>query len=423
MAWEAPPTDTPNWSPETELVHGGTIRSEFNETSEALYLTQGYVYDSAEQAEQRFKDESGGFIYSRYANPTVAMFEERIRLLEGAEAARATASGMAAVSAAILSYVKAGDHVVAARALFGSCRYVVDDICPRFGVESTLVHGPDIEQWREAVRPNTKVFFLETPSNPTLDLVDIEAVSRLAHSIGAIVIVDNVFATPMQQRPLALGADVVVYSATKHIDGQGRCLGGVVLGSAGYVKDHLHPFLKHTGPSLSPFNAWTLLKGLETLPVRVERQTRTAACVADFIAQSPEVARVLYCGREDHPQAELARQQMSGGGQVIAFEFQGGKLQAFAFLNALRLIKLSNNLGDAKSLITHPATTTHQRLTPQERTELGISDGLVRLSIGLEAPQDLIHDIETALKKSAWRSSPSGPPTKPGHTQTRRCVA
>ncbi|MEM7747549.1 MAG: aminotransferase class I/II-fold pyridoxal phosphate-dependent enzyme, partial [Pseudomonadota bacterium] len=277
MAWGNSPTDTSSWRPETELVHGGTLRSGFNETSEAIYLTQGYVYDSAEQAEQRFKDESGGFIYSRYANPTVAMFEERVRLLEGAEAARATSSGMAAVTGAILSYVKAGDHVVAARALFGSCRYVVEDICPRFGVESTLVHGPDIEQWRQAVRPNTKVFFLESPANPTLDLVDIEAVSQLAHSIGAIVIVDNVFATPMQQRPLALGADVVVYSATKHIDGQGRCLGGIVLGSAGYVKDHLHPFLKHTGPSLSPFNAWTLLKGLETLPIRVERQTQSAA--------------------------------------------------------------------------------------------------------------------------------------------------
>ena len=423
MTNEIPSSDIPNWRPETELVHGGTLRSEFNETSEALFLTQGYVYDSAEQAEQRFKDESGGFIYSRYANPTVAMFEERIRLFEGAEASRATASGMAAVSASILSYVKAGDHVVAARALFGSCRYVVDDICPRFGVDSTLVHGPDIEQWREAVRPNTKVFFLETPSNPTLDLVDIEAVSQLAHSVGAIVIVDNVFATPMQQRPLALGADVVVYSATKHIDGQGRCLGGVVLGPADYVKDYLHPFLKHTGPSLSPFNAWTLLKGLETLPIRIERQTRSAAQIADFIAESPEITRVLYCGRDDHPQAELARRQMSAGGQVISFEFQGGKQQAFAFLNALRLIKLSNNLGDAKSLITHPATTTHQRIKPEERVELGITEGLVRLSIGLEAPEDLIHDIETALKKSAWRVSSSRSASGQSDTRNKRCVA
>ncbi len=423
MAWGNSPTDTSNWRPETELVHGGTIRSGFNETSEAIYLTQGYVYDSAEQAEQRFKDESGGFIYSRYANPTVAMFEERVRLLEGAEAARATSSGMAAVTGAILSYVKAGDHVVAARALFGSCRYVVEDICPRFGVEPTLVHGPDIEQWRQAVRPNTKVFFLESPANPTLDLVDIEAVSQLAHSIGAIVIVDNVFATPMQQRPLALGADVVVYSATKHIDGQGRCLGGIVLGSADYVKDYLHPFLKHTGPSLSPFNAWTLLKGLETLPIRIERQTQTAAQVADFIAESPDIKRVLYCGRSDHPQADLARRQMSGGGQVVSFELAGGKQQAFAFLNALRLIKISNNLGDAKSLITHPATTTHQRLKPEQRAELGISDGLLRLSVGLEAAEDLIHDIKTALKKSEWRAhSPECPPSE-NDAAGSRCVA
>ncbi|MEM8975929.1 MAG: O-succinylhomoserine sulfhydrylase [Pseudomonadota bacterium] len=423
MAWGNSPTDTSSWRPETELVHGGTLRSGFNETSEAIYLTQGYVYDSAEQAEQRFKDESGGFIYSRYANPTVAMFEERVRLLEGAEAARATSSGMAAVTGAILSYVKAGDHVVAARALFGSCRYVVEDICPRFGVESTLVHGPDIEQWRQAVRPNTKVFFLESPANPTLDLVDIEAVSQLAHSIGAIVIVDNVFATPMQQRPLALGADVVVYSATKHIDGQGRCLGGIVLGSAGYVKDHLHPFLKHTGPSLSPFNAWTLLKGLETLPIRVERQTQSAAKMADFIAESPAVERVLYCGRHDHPQAELARRQMSGGGQVVSFELASGKQQAFAFLNALRLIKISNNLGDAKSLITHPATTTHQRLKPEQRAELGISDGLLRLSVGLEAAEDLIHDIKTALKKSSWRANSAERTPGQNNASGSRCVA
>lgn len=423
MALETPPNDITTWRPETELVHGGTLRSEFNETSEALYLTQGYVYDSAEQAEQRFKDESGGFIYSRYANPTVAMFQERVRLLEGAEAARATASGMAAVSAAILSYVKSGDHIVAARALFGSCRYVIDDICPRFGVDATLVHGPDIERWREAIRPKTKVIFLESPSNPMLELVDIKAVSRLAHSVGAIVIVDNVFATPMLQRPLALGADVVVYSATKHIDGQGRCLGGVILGSNQYVKDHLHPFLKHTGPSLSPFNAWTLLKGLETLPIRVERQVQSASRVADLIAGNPAVSRVFYCGRDDHPQAELARRQMSGGGQVVSFELAGGKQQAFAFLNALRLIRISNNLGDAKSLITHPATTTHQRLTQEERDELGITDGLVRLSVGLEAVEDLIHDIETALKKSNWRSASSECSPSQYDARRSRCIA
>ncbi|MGI9424622.1 MAG: O-succinylhomoserine sulfhydrylase [Hyphomicrobiaceae bacterium] len=392
---------TPNWRPETTLVHGGTLRSQFNETSEALYLTQGYIYDSAEQAEQRFKEESGGFIYSRYANPTVQMFEDRMRLFEGAEDSRATATGMAAVSAAMLCYLRAGDHVVSARALFGSCRYIIEDVCPRFGIESTLVDGSDFAQWQAAVRPNTKVLFFETPANPTLALVDIAAVSELAHSIGAIVVVDNVFATPMLQRPLKLGADVVVYSATKHIDGQGRCLGGIVLGSKTYVKDHLHNYLKHTGPSLSPFNAWTLLKGLETLPLRVRQQCESAAAIADELAGNPAVSRVLYCGRPDHPQAELAQRQMSGGGQVVSFELEGGKDRAFAFLNALRLIKISNNLGDAKSLITHPATTTHQRLKPDERAELGISEGLVRLSVGLEAKDDLIAEIEGAIRQSA----------------------
>lgn len=393
-------SNNPAWRPETELVHGGVLRSQYNETSEALFLTQGYVYDSAEQAEQRFKDESGGFIYSRYANPTVAMFEERMRVFEGAGAARATATGMAAVSASLLCYLEAGDHVVAARALFGSCRYVVEDLCPRFGIESTLVHGPDLEQWRAAIRPNTKVFFFETPSNPTLDLVDIAAVSELARSIGAIVVVDNVFATPILQRPLALGADVVVYSATKHIDGQGRCLGGVVLGSEAYVKDHLHNYLKHTGPSLSPFNAWIMLKGLETLPLRVRQQCASAAAVADRLAAHPAVSRTLYCGRPDHPQADLAQRQMPGGGQIVSFDLAGGKSQAFAFINALRLIKISNNLGDAKSLITHPATTTHQRLKPDERAALGIGEGLVRLSVGLEAAEDIVADIETALAQS-----------------------
>ena len=386
------------WQPETALVHGGTLRSQFNETSEALFLTQGYVYDSAEQAEQRFQEESGGFIYSRYANPTVAMFEERMRQFEGAEAARATASGMAAVNGALLSYLKAGDHVVAARALFGSCRYIVEDLCPRFGISSTLVHGPDIEQWKQAIRPETKVVFFETPSNPTLDLVDIAAVAELAHSVGAIVVVDNVFATPLMQRPLELGADVVVYSATKHIDGQGRCLGGIVLGSQSYVNDHLHNYLKHTGPSLSPFNAWTMLKGLETLPLRVRQQSENAATIADRLAEHAAVTRVIYCGRPDHPQAELAARQMRGGGQVVAFELAGGKAGAFRFLNGLDLIKLSNNLGDAKSLITHPGTTTHQRLKPEERARLGITDGLVRLSVGLESADDLVVDIESALE-------------------------
>jgi O-succinylhomoserine sulfhydrylase len=402
-------TDTPQaadgtaeaWSPETLLVHGGTLRSGFAETSEALFLTQSYVYASAEQAEERFKNESGGFIYSRYANPTVAMFEERMRLLEGAEAARATATGMAAVTSALLCFLKAGDHIVSARALFGSCRFVVDDLCPRFGIACTLVDGRDINAWREAVRPNTRAFFFETPANPTLDLVDIAAVAEIARAAGAVVVADNVFATPMLQKPLKHGADVVVYSATKHIDGQGRCLGGVVLGSAAYVKDHLHNFLKHTGPSLSPFNAWVMLKGLETLPLRVRAQCETAVRIADHLARRPEVKRVLFCGRPDHPQAALAKRQMTGPGQVVTFEIAGGKPAAFRFLNALRLVKISNNLGDAKSLVTHPATTTHQRLGPEARAELGISDGMLRLSIGLEAWVDLAADIDAALAASS----------------------
>ncbi len=393
--------DAPDsWSPETQLVHGGTLRSSFGETSEALFLTQSYVYASAEQAEERFKSESGGYIYSRYANPTVAMFEERMRLLEGAQAARATATGMAAVTSALLCFLKAGDHVVAGRALFGSCRYIVDELCPRFGISSTIVDGRDTDAWAKAVRPNTKAFFFETPANPTLDLVDIAAVSEIAHAAGAVVVVDNVFATPILQKPLQLGADIVVYSATKHIDGQGRCLGGIVLGSAAYVKDHLHNFLKHTGPSLSPFNAWVMLKGLETLPVRVRAQCESAARVADHLAGQPGIRRVLYCGRSDYPQAALATRQMSGFGQVLVFELAGGKEAAFRFVNALRLIKISNNLGDAKSLVTHPATTTHQRLGPQVRAELGISDGMLRLSVGLESYVDIAADIDRALAAS-----------------------
>jgi O-succinylhomoserine sulfhydrylase len=392
----------PSWSAETQLVHGGTMRSAFAETSEALYLTQSYVYASAEQAEERFKSEAG-FIYSRYANPTVAMFEERMRLLEGAQAARATATGMAAVTSSLLCFLKAGDHIVAGRALFGSCRYVVEDLCPRFGIASTLVDGRDVGAWKKAVRPNTRAFFFETPANPTLDLVDIAAVSEIAHSAGALVIVDNVFATPMLQKPLKHGADIVVYSATKHVDGQGRCLGGIVLGSQAYVKDHLHNFLKHTGPSLSPFNAWVMLKGLETLPIRVRAQCETAAKVADHLAGKPGVRRVLYCGRADYPQAALAGRQMSGFGQVVTFELEGGKEASFRFLNALRLVRLSNNLGDAKSLITHPATTTHQRLKPEARAELGITDGMLRLSVGLESHADLATDIDRALAASTIR--------------------
>ncbi len=384
---------------ETRLVHGGSMRSQFGETSEALFLTQGYLYDSPEQAEERFKSESGGFIYSRYANPTLAMFEERMKLLEGAEAARATASGMAAVSASLLCYLKAGDHVVASRALFGSCLYVVQDLLPRFGIASTLVDGHDLDAWRRAMRPNTKAVFFESPSNPCLDLVDIKGVSDIAHDNGAIVVVDNVFATPIYQSPLKLGADVVVYSATKHIDGQGRCLGGVVLGTEKYVKDHLHTFYKHTGGAMSPFNAWVMLKGLETLALRVRAQTDSTARIADALAANANrgVTRVLYPGRADHPQAELARRQMTGGSTLVAFEIAGGKAGAFRFLNALRIIRLSNNLGDAKSLITHPATTTHQRLKPDDRAQLGITDGMVRLSVGLETTADLVADLDRAL--------------------------
>lgn len=386
-----------NWAPETLLVHGGQLRTGFGETAEALFLTQSYVYETAEQAEARFKGTEAGFIYSRFSNPTVSMFEERIRLLEGAEAARATATGMAAVTSALLSYLSTGDHVIAARSMFGSCRYVVEELCPRFGIAATLVDGSNLEAWRKAIRPNTKAVFFETPANPTLEAVDIKAVSDLAHDVGALVFVDNVFATPLLQKPLTLGADVVVYSATKHIDGQGRCLGGVVLCSEKFLMDHLHTFLRQTGPSLSPFNAWVLLKGLETLSLRVGAQCATAAKIADWLAERPEVNRVLYCGRADHPQAELIRKQMSGGGQVVTFEIAGGKPAAFRFLNALRLIRISNNLGDAKSLITHPATTTHQRIKPEVRAELGISDGMLRLSVGLESADDLIADLAAGL--------------------------
>jgi O-succinylhomoserine sulfhydrylase len=391
-------TKTRRLRPATQLVHGGILRSEFGENAEAIFMTQSYVYDSAEQAERRFKGEEPGFIYSRYANPTVAMFEERMRLLEGAGAARATASGMAAVTAALLCHLKAGDHVVAAKALFGSCRYVVEDLLPRYGIASTLVDGSDLGQWRKAVRKGkTRAFFLESPTNPTLEVIDIAAVAEIAHRAGARLIVDNVFATPLYQRPLALGADIVVYSATKHIDGQGRSLGGIILADEGFVMDHLHTFLRQTGPSLSPFNAWLMLKGLETLPVRVERQAATAAALADRIAAHPRVKRVLYPGRSDHPQYELAKRQMAGGSTLIAFEVKGGRKEAFKVSNALQIIRISNNLGDAKSLITHPSTTTHQRLSEEARQELGITQGLLRLSVGLEDADDLGEDLEQAL--------------------------
>lgn len=393
-------TKTPakkSWRPETELVQAGLLRSQFGETSEALFLTQGFVYDSAEQAEARFKNEDPGYQYSRFGNPTVSIFEERLRVLEGAEACRATATGMAAVTAALLAYLKAGDHIVSARALFGSCRYIVETLCPRFGIECTLIDGRDLDQWRDAIRPNTKMFFFETPSNPTLELVDIKAVCDIARPKGILTVVDNVFATPMLQRPMALGADIVAYSTTKHIDGQGRCLGGAVLCSQEFLEKHLLDWVRQTGPSMSPFNAWVMLKGLETLPLRVKAQCEKAAAVADALAGIANVSRVLYPARADHPQAELAARQMPGGGQMIAFEVAGGKQAAFRCLNALRLVRISNNLGDAKSLVTHPATTTHFKLSAAQRAELGISDGIVRLSVGLEAAEDLIDDLSSAL--------------------------
>jgi O-succinylhomoserine sulfhydrylase len=385
------------WHQATALVHGGTLRSQFGETSEAIFLNSGYVYDSAEQAEARFKGDEEGFVYSRYANPTVAMFEARMCALEGAPAARGTASGMAAVAASLLCHLKAGDHVVSARALFGSCRYIVEDLLPRLGIATTLIDGRDLAAWEAAVMPNTRALFFETPTNPVLELVDIEGVSKIGKNAGALVVVDNVFATPLLQRPMPLGADIVVYSATKHIDGQGRCLGGVVLGSEEFIEEKLHNYLKHTGPSLSPFNAWVLLKGLETLPVRVAQHGASAAALADFLAGRPEVARVFYPGRTDHPQYKLAKRQMAAGGPLVAFEVKGDKHAAFRVMNALQIIKISNNLGDAKSLVTHPATTTHQRLSPEARAELGIYDNSVRLSVGLEDVRDLTADLDQAL--------------------------
>ena len=389
-----------NWKPATAMVHAGTMRSPFGETSEALYLTQGYVYDTAESAEARFKGEVPGFIYSRYANPTVDMFERRMCELEGAEEARATSSGMAAVSAALLCSAKAGDHVISARALFGSCRWVVETLMPRYGIETTLVDGRNLDEWKAAVRPNTKLFFLESPTNPTLEVVDIAAVAEIANEAGARLVVDNVFATPMQQKPLALGAHVVVYSATKHIDGQGRCLGGVVLSDRKWIDEEFHDYFRHTGPSLSPFNAWTLLKGLETLPIRVAQQTQSAARIADHLAKHPAVARIIYPGRDDHPQADVVAKQMTGGSTLICFDVKGGKANAFSLINALEIVKISNNLGDAKSLITHPATTTHKNLTDEARESVGILDGTLRLSIGLEDADDLIEDIDRALAKA-----------------------
>ncbi|ACM35387.1 MULTISPECIES: O-succinylhomoserine sulfhydrylase [Rhizobium/Agrobacterium group] len=386
-----------NWRPATKLVHGGTLRSPYGETSEAIYLTQGFVYDSSEAAEARFKGETEGYIYARYGSPTNDMFEKRMCLLEGAEEGRAMASGMAAVAASILCQVQAGDHIVAARALFGSCRWVIETLAPKYGVDFTLVDGRDLKNWEDAIRPNTRVFFLESPTNPTLEVVDIAGVAKLANQVGATVVVDNVFATPLFQNPLELGAHVVVYSATKHIDGQGRCLGGIVLSSKQWIEEKLQDYFRHTGPAMSPFNAWTLLKGVETLPLRVKQQTENAGRIADFLADNNKVARVIYPGRADHPQADIVAKQMKGGSTLVAFEMKGGKAAAFALQNALQVVKISNNLGDAKSLITHPATTTHKNLTDEARATLGMSGGTLRLSCGIEDAEDLVEDFAQAL--------------------------
>ena len=381
------------WRTRTKLVRGATERSQFSETSEAIFLTSGYVYKNAEEAESAFKQEIDRFVYSRFGNPTTAMFEKRLALIEGAEACRATASGMAAVYAALACFLNAGDRLVAARALFGSCQYICAELLPRFGVKVDFVDGADMAQWEKALSTPAKVVFLETPSNPGLEVIDLKAVCALAHKAGAKVVVDNVFATPILQRPLEFGADVVAYSATKHIDGQGRCLGGAVLSDNAFVKDKLTPFIRHTGPTLSAFNAWVLLKGLETLEMRVKQHCENALVVAQALQGRKELSRVLYPGLPSHPQHALAKAQMSAGGSVIAFELKNGKAAAFRLLNALKLIDISNNLGDSKSLICHPATTTHQRLTPEDRAHVGITDGFIRLSVGLEDTADIIDDL------------------------------
>ena len=386
------------WKKRTKLVHEGTRRSQYGEVSEAIFLTQGFVYDSAEQAMQRF--ESSGddeFIYARYGNPTVRMFEERIAALEGAEDAFATASGMAAVHGALASMLKAGDHVVSARALFGSCLYILEDVLTKFGVEVTFVDGTDLAQWRTAMRPDTKAVFLESMSNPTLEVIDLKSVAEIAHEVGATVVVDNVFSTPVFSQALELGADVVVYSATKHIDGQGRALGGVVLGTKDYIRKTLEPFLKHTGGAMSPFTAWIMLKGLETIDLRVHAQADSALALAEALEGDARLARVIYPGLTAHPQHAIAMAQLEKGGTVVSLDLSGGQEAAFRFLNALQIVVISNNLGDAKSIVTHPTTTTHQRLTDDQRAELGITPGLVRLSVGLEDVGDLIDDVRQAL--------------------------
>ncbi|WP_323766280.1 O-succinylhomoserine sulfhydrylase [Marinovum sp.] len=388
-----------DWNSRTKLVHGGTRRSQYNEVSEALFLTQGFVYDSAEQAEARFLEAGPDeFIYARYGNPTVAMFEDRIAGLEGAEDAFACASGMAAVQGALMALVKAGDHVVAARALFGSCLFILENILPKFGVEVTLVDGTDLAAWRAAVRPDTKLCFFESMSNPTLEIVDIAGVAEIAHAVGALVVSDNVFSTPIYSDAIAQGADIVTYSATKHIDGQGRVLGGVILGPKDLIRGPIEAFMKHTGGALSPFNAWVLLKGLETMDLRVRAQTATAQFLAERLEGNPALSRVIYPGLASHPQHDLAMRQLGAGGTVLSFDVRGGRTAGFAFLNHLKIAVISNNLGDAKSIATPPAFTTHQRLPEDQKVILGITPGLIRLSCGLEDRDDLLGDIEAALE-------------------------
>lgn len=383
----------------TTAIHEGTRRSEFNELSEAIFLTQSFCYPSARTAERRFAGEEEGFIYARYANPTVAMFEDRLAALEGAEACFATASGMAAANAILFSQLQGGDHIVASSALFGSCLYILENLLPRFGVETTFVDGTNLKEWRNAVRSNTRLFFLESPSNPTLEVIDIHAVSDIAHQSGALVVVDNVFATPVFQKPLELGADIVFYSTTKHIDGQGRCLGGAVLGSKAFIEGPLFDYMKHTGAAMSPFTAWVMLKGLETLELRVCRQAENALSIARQLQGHHAIVRVRHPGLPDHPQHALAMQQMEMAGTVLSLDVKGGKAGAFAFLDALEIISISNNLGDAKSMATHPSTTTHQRLDEDTRLNLGITPGTVRLSVGLEDVRDLQEEILEALEK------------------------
>ncbi len=392
-------TETPKRRIATDLIHAGRIRSDMAETSEALFLTSGFVYDSAEQAEAVFNNEIPHYQYTRFANPTVAMLEGKLARIEGAEACRCTATGMAAVHSAMLSHLKTGDRVVAARALFGSCHWIVSTLLPQYGIESVFVDGSDLAAWGAALAQKTALVLLETPSNPMLDIVDLRAVCEMAHAAGAIVVVDNVFATPLLQRPMAFGADVVVYSATKHMDGQGRVLGGAVLGSKKWIDEVFQPFFRNTGPSMSPFNAWVILKGLETMALRVAAQSANAEKVAAFLASSPKIARALYPTRADHPQQALAMAQMSAGGTLVAFEVKGGKEAAFRMMNAFQIITISNNLGDTKSLATHPATTTHMRIGAAERAKLGITDGMIRLSVGLEDAQDLIEDLGQALEQ------------------------